>query len=240
MTARSLLTLSAFLFTSLMVVTQINAVPKDTVDTPISAVEPSKKMNQTDSESVNGLRKGRSSISFLTPLLTTSGLAATRPDVLPLGKLGFWHMVGERVNLGLNIGFSLNSGEVEVETSQGLSSPKREERTSTQLDLSPVIRYYTRKNSEVALFFQGQLDFASLNDGDETTVNDKDAKGELTYNELEDLTLAMSFGFGAEWFLAHYVSLSGHLGLGIDIFRQGYQGFAIQTYTSGLTMQFYF
>ena len=112
--------------------------------------------------------------------------------------------------------------------------------TSSELTLSPSVKYYTYQHGPIALFGIAQVHFRFYSDGDEATTTDKEPGVGESYNEAEDLQLRAQLGFGAEWFATTSLSIAGHFGLQLDLLNQGDNGLALETFTSGLSAQLYF
>lgn len=194
------------------------------------------------SQPLNALREGRSSLSFQLPYLNFN--FNTEEETLSVDSsttvLGFWHNMSKRFNVGMNLGISVSQDSVIQQQAINGQKEVRQDLQSTHFIFSPAFKYYTRTQSSVALYFLGQAHFSVFSDGDPLTITDSDAMGDDVYNPEEDPEFALIFGFGTEWFPTSFFSIGGHVGLRMDLFRQGYSGFSLSTFTSNLTAQIYF
>ena len=133
------------------------------------------------------------------------------------GAAGYWIMVTDQINLGLNLGLSLDPQEVGGNTRI----------TPWQILLAPAIRYYMSTSKRFAPYLGGQLNLRLSSDGNTNT----DERPEL----------AIAGGIGVEYFLWRHMSLGGFVGLGIDLVRQRpKEPIGISTFTSALILSFYF
>ena len=149
-------------------------------------------------------------------------------------------MFSRRVNFGLNLGVSFDSAEVVTTPSMNGEPELTEQRTRSEVIFSPAIKYYTRTQSTVALYFLTQAHFQVYSDGDGDTVTDPDAIGLQVYSPEEEPQLSLTLGFGVEWFPVEVLSIGGHVGLNLDLLRQGGDEIRLETFTSTLTAQVYF
>ncbi len=94
--------------------------------------------------------------------------------------------------------------------------------TSHDVLLAPALRYYITQEGEVLPFYHAQVNLRLAKDA--------------------DLELGAAAGLGVEWFVVKPFSIAGHVGLGLDLLRQGGSdaGQRIGTITSALTAQLYF
>ena len=90
--------------------------------------------------------------------------------------------------------------------------------------LAPAARFYLTRGGRISPFLLGQLNLRPF-ENDQAEV---------------DLNLSLLGGFGAEVWLIDELSLSGFIGLGIDVYQGSASSAAIGTLTSGLTANFYF
>ena len=159
-----------------------------------------------------------------------------------VGAAGIWHMLTDSIALGCFIGLAISMEEVEtgLQMNQGNSNEDSKQQTSSELLLSPALKYYTYQKGPVALYFLGQTHLHFFSDGDVATTTKKDPEAGEVYNPSEDTRLRAQFAFGAEWFPTTSFSLGAHFGLQLDLLRQGNDEFALETFTSGLNAQFYF
>lgn len=130
------------------------------------------------------------------------------------GAFGLWYMVSSPLNLGVNLGFAVDSVDVGGES-----------QTAVDFLLAPAVKYYMNTNSQVAPFLLGQFNMRIGSDG----VDGSDSEVEV----------GLLVGFGIEWFPVRNFSIGGHTGLGFDFVRPDPQGFAMGTLHSGLSAQFY-
>ena len=182
-----------------------------------------------------GVREGQWALALELPW----GGAAYSGFDDSVGSLGMWRLVSDEVALGLFTGLSVDTEDVIVDGT-GEDSTQTKQRTRTELVLSPGVKYYTYQKGPIALFGLAQIHMRFYSDGDQATTTDKDPGTGETYNPDEDLQLRAHLGFGAEWFATTSFSLAGHIGLQLDLLQQGNQGFALETFTSGLSAQIYF
>ena len=182
-----------------------------------------------------GVRSGQWSISLALPW----GGAAYSGFDDTVGSAGIWRMITDEVALGIFTGLKLSTEDVPVGV-EDMESGQTKQRTSSELVLSPSIKYYTYQKGPIALFCLAQTHLRFYSDGDKSTTTDQDPDTGEVYNPEEDLQLRAHLGFGAEWFATSSFSLAGHFGLQLDLLRQGDKGFALETFTSGLSAQIYF
>jgi hypothetical protein len=232
-TKLSLLSLSLFLCINLMA-DHVNAQPDPVMSSKTANGDTHYVYKKPVKKKITALQARTSSLMIDVPFVQVQ--TATQQ----LQTLGFWHMITNRLNFGMNIGFSLDQADVVTREAIQGQTEERTQQTQTDFIFSPGFKYYTRSQSKVALFFISQLHMRSYNDGDTQTISDKKATGEQEYNPEEDLQLSATLGFGAEWFPVKSFSLGWHIGLNMYILRQGWQGFAMETYTSALKAHIYF
>lgn len=130
------------------------------------------------------------------------------------GALGLWYMVASPINLGVNLGFAIDS-----------SGDGDDSVTTTDILIAPAVKYYLNTNGQIAPFVLGQINFRTASDGDDDTDNTTE--------------FGLAFGFGVEWFPTRNFSIGGHTGLGFDLVRPDPGNFAMGTLHSGLSAQFY-
>ena len=182
-----------------------------------------------------GVKAGQWSLALALPW----GGAAYSGFDDSVGSAGIWRMITDEVALGLFTGLRLSTQDVPVGV-EDMESTQTKQRMSSELVLSPSIKYYTYQKGPIALFCLAQTHLRFYSDGDKSTTTDQDPNTGEVYNPEEDLKLRAHLGFGAEWFPTTSFSLAGHFGLQLDLLRQGDQGFALETFTSGLSAQIYF
>lgn len=149
----------------------------------------------------NLLTQGAKSLSFAIP-------GGNNPYAS--GAAGFWYMMTNEINLGINVGLGFDR----VNAGTG---------TDTQVDflLAPALRYYLMTDGVVAPFVHGQANFR--------LVDDSDFGAEF----------GLAGGVGAEWFPVRQFSIAGQVGLGVDVVRKGEAEPRIGTFTSQLSAQLY-
>lgn len=185
-----------------------------------------------------GVRAGQWAISVALPL-GGSGVQGFDDAV---GAAGIWRLITDTIGLGLYIGTRISTQEelVSDQENQATTAQEVKQKTSSELILSPSVKYYTYQKGPIALYFIAQAHVRFFSDGDLATTTDKEPGVGETYNPDEDLQLKMQLGFGTEWFPTPSFSIGAHIGLQLDLLRQGAQEFALETFTSGLSGQFYF
>jgi hypothetical protein len=186
-----------------------------------------------------GIKSGQWSLSFALPIGGASYPAFE--DSVP--SLGFWRMITDEVALGIFAGLRLSAEEIqptESESEMNVVYTNTQERISSELVLSPSIKFYPYQKGSVALYFIGQTHLRFYSDGDKATTTDKEPNVGETYSAEEDLQFRARLGFGSEWFPVESFSIAGHIGLQLDLLRQGNQGFGMETFTSALSAQIYF
>ncbi len=112
----------------------------------------------------------------------------------------------------LNVGFNV-----------GLALDTGGADTSWDILLAPTVRSYWFTDSQVAPFWFGQLNLRFADNGSTDTQE-----------------LGIAGGLGVEWFVVDIFSISGQVGMGIDILRPDpLDPLAFGTFTSALTAQLY-
>jgi hypothetical protein len=124
------------------------------------------------------------------------------------GAAGLWYMLTNEMNLGLNVGLGID---------------RAGGGTSFSLLLAPALRYYLMTDGVVAPFFFGQTNFLIANPAGPGDTN---------------FEWGIAGGLGAEWFPVRQFSISGQVGLGVDIVREGDEP-GIGTFTSQLAANIY-
>jgi len=228
------LALITFLLTSYAIVQAQPSSKSDPVKSPALSGLPLPDQGPMLSPET-GVRSGQWSIALALPW----GGAAYSGFEDTVGSAGAWRLISDEVALGIFAGLSLSTQDVPV-GADDMESTQTKQRTSSELVLSPSIKYYTYQKGPIALFCLAQTHLRFYSDGDKATTTDQDPGTGEVYNPEEDLQLQAHLGFGAEWFATTSFSLAGHFGLQLDLLRQGDQGFALETYTSGLSAQIYF
>lgn len=160
-----------------------------------------------------------------------------------VASFGFWRMITDEVALGIFTGLKISAEEIQLQDSDDADSPvytNTEERISSELVLSPSIKFYPYQKGPVALYFIGQTHLRFYSDGDKATTTDKEPNLGESYAPDEELEFRARLGFGTEWFPTPSFSIAGHVGLQLDLLRQGTLGFGMETFTSALSAQIYF
>ena len=185
------------------------------------------------------VREGEWNLSFSVPM----GGEAHSGFGNGVSSLGIWRMVTDQVAIGLYTGLRVSTEEVTIDQSDDGGSPsytETKERVSSELILSPSLKFYTYQKGPVALYFIGQAHLRFYSDGDKATTTDKEPGVGEVYSPEEDMQMRARVGFGSEWFATPSFSLAGHIGLQLDFIRQGSLGFGLETFTSALSAQVYF
>lgn len=160
------------------------------------------------------------------------------------GTAGAWYMITDNMNLGVNLGFGIESQTVVSNYDQDNQSSTS--RTGFDLLLAPALRYYLTSDSSVAPYILGQMNFHKYFDGDNDTSADP---SDENFNGDLQPELSLVGGFGVEWFPVERFSIGGHVGLGIDLVRQNRftgsntlteNGLRIGTFTSSINANLYF
>ena len=181
------------------------------------------------------IKKGQWSFSFAVPF--GGGANEGFADQVP--HLGFWRMLSDDFALGVFGGLRISARELPSNENMP-NYTSGEQLVSSELVLSPSVKFYPYQKDTVALYFIGQAHLRMYSDGDKaTTTNTEPSVGE-TYSPREDLQFQTRFGFGSEWFPTPAFSLAGHVGLQLDLLRQGNLGLGLETFTSALSAQIYF
>ena len=156
--------------------------------------------------------------------------------------LGYWHVIAPRIKLGLDFGLRVDTREVDdLEATPSEDGTQRQKQvTSTDFIFAPGLRYYTRIKSSTALYLLAQFNLRAFDDGDSNTSGDENPGGGKVFNPAEAFQFGLLMGFGAEWFPVKRFSLSGEMGLDFSLARPGSQGFAMGTYLSSMSANFYF
>ena len=188
--------------------------------------------------SETGVRAGQWSFAFSVPFGGDSSPGFDEG----VSSIGVWKMVTDELSLGLLGGLKISTEEVDVGTDDqgGPAYTETKERVSSELILSPSLKFYTYQKGPVALFFIAQTHLRLFSDGDQATTTDKEPSLGETYSPEEELQLRARLGFGSEWFATPSFSLAGHIGLQLDLLRQGDLGMGLETFTSALSAQIYF
>lgn len=167
----------------------------------------------------NALRAGSQSLAFGVP-------GGGNPYAS--GTFGYWYMVTPKMNLGINVGLS-------IDPQLGHDMSNGDETTEVLWDflLAPTLKFYGNTNGNVVPFGFGQLNLR---------LHNQWKSGPGTDTEGGDATFGIAGGMGVEWFVVTRFSISGQVGVGIDIVRAGDQNkpFALGTFTSGLAANIYF
>ena len=186
-----------------------------------------------------GVKAGQWSMAFSLPF----GGEAHPSFEGGVSSLGIWKMLSDEIALGMLAGLKISTEEVSFNSAGTVnqsSVTETKERVSSELILSPSFKFYSYQKGPIALFFIGQTHFRLYSDGDQATTTDKEPGVGETYSPAEDLQLRARLGFGSEWFPTPSFSLAGHIGLQVDLFRQGSLGMGLETFTSNLSAQLYF
>jgi hypothetical protein len=194
----------------------------------------------------NALSAGESALSFQVPW---GGNPHVQGDTGALGGLGglaglagesvlgYHYMLTDNIRGGLNLGLNVQS-----------RSMGDEDATAFGLTLAPQINYYTSTRGTVAPYFFGQVLFSTFSDGlDQTTGDFDEAQDdpELAFSQEEQSRLRASLGYGVEWFPVTRFSISGQIGLNLNILSQyddsgAEEGFGLNLFTSALAANIYF
>lgn len=211
-----------------------------TSSTTSSSTTTSSSASAGSTGEANSLNSGAYSLSFAVP-------GGGNPYAN--GAVGFWYMITDNINLGINLGLGIEA----TETINGYNTDAEDSTSTTAFDLllAPAMRYYLFNTDSVAPYILGQLNFHKFFDDNDDTTADLDDDNNAYNSELQP-ELALIGGFGLEWFPVEQFSVGGHVGLGIDILRQHdapaqtegatvtKNGFRIGTFTSALTANLYF
>jgi hypothetical protein len=170
--------------------------------------------------------------------LTVAGTAAAQsPTALEAGArsisfalpgdegaptFGFWTMLSDQLNLGINLGISLANNKHD-----GTTVTK-----TTGFSIGPAVRYYTGALGPVAPFFYGAGDFTY-------------SKRNVPATDGANKIFGLSTGLGAEWFPVRSVSIGGFTGLRLSRSSSSVGPISTSTLTfgtmtSGLAIQLYF
>ena len=185
------------------------------------------------------VKSGAWSLSFAVPW----GGEAHQAFEGNVPSLGFWRMITDELALGIFTGLKMSAEEIMTQDSDQADRPvytNTEERISSELVLSPSIKFYPYQKGPVALYFIGQTHLRFYSDGDNATTTDKEPNVGESYSPEEELQFRTRLGFGTEWFPTPSFSLAGHVGIQLDLLRQGALGFGMETFTSALSAQIYF
>ena len=181
------------------------------------------------------IKKGQWSFSFALPY----GEGANQGFAGQVPQLGFWRMLSDDFALGVFGGLRISAQDLPQDEDMP-NYTTGEQLVSSELVLSPSVKFYPYQKDTVALYFIGQAHLRMYSDGDKaTTTNTEPSVGE-TYSPNEELQFRSRFGFGAEWFPTPAFSLAGHVGMQLDLLRQGDLGLGLETFTSALSAQIYF
>ncbi len=181
------------------------------------------------------IKKGQWSFSFSVPY----GGAAQQGFADQVPHLGFWRMLSDDFALGIFTGLRISAQDI-VEDEEAPNYTSGEQLVSSELVLSPSFKFYPYQKDTVALYFIGQAHVRMYSDGDKATTTDTEPSVGETYSPNEELQFRTRFGFGTEWFPTPAFSIAGHVGLQLDLLRQGDLGFGLETFTSALSAQVYF
>lgn len=120
-------------------------------------------------------------------------------------------------------GYWMMFGNLNVGFNVGLALDTGGADTAWDILLAPAVRSYWSTDGEVAPFWYGQLNLRLADNGATDTQE-----------------LGIAGGLGVEWFVVENFSISGQVGLGIDILRPDpLDPLALGTFTSALTAQIY-
>jgi hypothetical protein len=189
----------------------------------------------------NALRAGESALAFQVP-------SGGNPFVP--GTLGYHYMLTDSIRGGLNLGLNLASTTVVP------ADPAADETSATQfgLNITPQLNYYTSTRGTVAPYFFGQLSLSTFSDGDDASSGDinevRDNDDVTRFNANEQTTLGAALGYGVEWFPVTRFSISGQVGLNLNIIGRDQvdpgsgdvteQGLGFNLFTSSLAANIYF
>ncbi|MEM6532014.1 MAG: hypothetical protein AAF654_05290 [Myxococcota bacterium] len=121
-------------------------------------------------------------------------------------------------------GYWIMAGNLNLGINVGLALDTGGDETSYDILLAPALRSYLYTNGKVAPFWFGQVNLRLADNGTADTQE-----------------LGIAGGVGVEWFPVPQFSISGQIGLGVDIIRPDpLDPVALGTFTSVLTAQIYF
>lgn len=160
------------------------------------------------------------------------------PDVET--NLGVFRMIGDRINVGVEVDLSWSDGEQENRQS-GL-----EIRTKAQnwnVLVGPSIRWYGDRMGPVSPYLRARV--AMGKGGYELDVNEDRRR------EEESVDYQATLGIGAEWYPISRIGIGGHTGIqwvrrSIDLHDKGSGSSGslmtqnVRTFRSGLVINFYF
>jgi hypothetical protein len=168
----------------------------------------------------NALQAGQSALSFSVPSggnpNTTAGggglfglLFGDAGDEISLGTpaLGYHYMFTNNLRGGIDLGLAMNM----------------EGETAYNVLLAPRFNYYTSTVGTVAPYFFGGLRVGFSDDGNDLTD--------------EETSIGAETGLGVEWFPVTRFSISGEVGLNLNLANPG---FSFNLFTSGLAANIYF
>ncbi|MEO1481960.1 MAG: hypothetical protein AAFU77_07620 [Myxococcota bacterium] len=122
------------------------------------------------------------------------------------------------------VGYWIMAGNLNLGINVGFALDTGTDDTAYDILLAPALRSYISTAGKVAPFWFGQLNLRLADVGGADTQE-----------------LGVAGGLGVEWFPVPEFSVSGQVGLGVDIIRPDpLDPVAIGTFTSALTAQIYF
>jgi len=162
----------------------------------------------------------------LVSLLSTSAFAQAGANSLGSGSksLSLSVPAGGNPYAGGAFGIWMGlSSELNLGINIGLGIDTAPEDDVFNLLLAPALKYYLMPGNEITPFIIGQINLGFTSVGDDA------------------IDFGILGGFGVEWFVTPIFSLAGYTGIGVDILRPGNTDpFRLGTFTSGLSVQFYF
>lgn len=187
------------------------------------------RAQQADSVAT-GLVRGAYSLSFTVPEFGSGG---------GTGSFGFWRMVSERTNLGLNL--SLHTAHVRHEIDPDTLPDRESVESNFAVALGPALRRYLAPSERLGPFLYGSVQAGY-------TWQRRRVDG-LPDVRAHGATFAGEAGVGLEWFPTRDVSVSGHTGLraGFSTLSGDFGGgefddrtFTAGTFTAALSLNLYF
>lgn len=139
-------------------------------------------------------------------------------------SLSFGIPDGGNSNAAGTAGYWVMFGNLNVGFNVGLALDTGTDDTSFDILLAPTVRSYVSTDGVVCPFWFGQVNLRLADNGSDDTQE-----------------LGVAAGVGAEWFPVPEFSISGQVGLGVDVIRPGdLDPVALGSFTSELSAQIYF
>jgi hypothetical protein len=212
----------------------------------------------------NALRAGESALSFQVPFGgnpyaegagPSSGSGALGGLLTGLAGdsvLGYHYMMTDNIRGGLNLGFNLTSTTPKSVDANG-DITTGDGSTAFGLTIAPQLNYYPSTRGTVSMFYFGQVLFSTFSDGSDTTTGDFEEAvndTEKTFTPSESSVLNLAGGVGVEWFPVTRFSISGQVGLNVNILSPDEagaggaavteRGIGLNLFTSALAANIYF